>query len=157
MSTVQVPQRVEPARAPRSQPRPIERPELRVVDRRRRRPSTRRVVTMLAITVFSMMLFSTVAGHVMIQQQQQRLDRLTKESVAAQASYSQLRLQVDTMQSPARIVAEAQHLGLVQPATQHFLTPKASIAARYPGADSSTSASDNADYPQVKPFLGTSK
>ena len=155
MRTVHVP-RVAPVRAPRPQPRRDARPDLRIVDRRRRRPSRRRVVSMLAISAFTLILFMAVAGHVLILQQQQRIDRLNLRSRQEQATYNQLRLKVDDLQAPSRIVERALGLGLVQPGQVHWLTPATSLPSTASGA-SGPSVGDSGDYPQVKPFLGTNQ
>jgi len=157
MSTVHVPSTGGvPSRAPRPQPRREERPDLRIVERRRRRPSRRRIVSVLAISAFTLILFMAVAGHVMILQQQQRIDRLNQQSRQEQATYNRLRLQVDDLQAPSRIVEQALHLGLVQPGQVHWLTPTSSLPSNTAGSTGPTDG-DSGDYPQVKPFLGTNQ
>jgi cell division protein FtsL len=86
-------------------------------------------------------LFGLVGLHVMLAQNQFRLDRLDGRADAEQARYERLRLQVDRLESPQRIVATAQQrLGMVTPGSVTYLTP----AAPLPGSLSSTTAGSSA-------------
>jgi cell division protein FtsL len=68
-------------------------------------------------------LLGVVAINVMIAQDQLRLDRLDVQRNAALAQSGQLQLQVAQLQSPARIVAQAeQRLGMVVPSKLTFLS-----------------------------------
>jgi hypothetical protein len=53
-------------------------------------------------------VFALVGLHVMLAQNQFRLDRLNTQAAAEQAQYEQSRLKVDQLSSPALIVSEAQ-------------------------------------------------
>jgi cell division protein FtsL len=116
---------------PRVAPRPPESPRhLRLVGveelaarRRRRRVRLGGIV----LTVFVIgLLFAAVAMHVVLAQNQFRLDRLTGQGAAEQARYQQLRLQVDQLESPARIIGIAQgRLGMVMPSGVTYLAPAA--------------------------------
>jgi cell division protein FtsL len=82
-------------------------------------------------------LFGLVGLHVMLAQNQFRLDRLNSQADAEQARYERLRLQVDQLESPQRIVATAeQKLAMMTPASVTYLTPSAPL----PASASSTTA-----------------
>jgi hypothetical protein len=100
----------------------------------------------------------------MLAQNQFRLDRLNGRADAEQAQYERLRLQVDQLESPQRIVATAQQkLGMVTPNSVTYLTPSAPLPASTspattPGSSAAGSAGVPAavsppDWPIVKPHL----
>jgi cell division protein FtsL len=94
-------------------------------ERRRRR--FRLVVTAVS-AVMIMSVFGLVGMHVMLAQNQFRLDRLGTRAAAEQTSYERLRLQVDQLESPQRIVDTAKNkLGMVQPGPVTYLTPSAPV------------------------------
>ena len=125
-------------------PAPLRRPDdhrprhLRVVDNRKAAAQVRRrwvrvggaVVGALVVAL----LFVSVGMHAVLAQNQFRLDRLNARSAAQQAQYHQLRLQVDQLESPQRIIEAARsRLGMVQPASVSYLTPAGATPAT-PGA-----------------------
>ncbi len=112
--------------APAPDPRPGRAP-LRILptehlERRARRRRARLTLTVAASLVAGSLL-GVVAINVMIAQDQLRLDRLDVQRNAALAHRSQLQLQLAQLQSPARIVAQAeQRLGMVVPSTLTYLS-----------------------------------
>jgi cell division protein FtsL len=68
-------------------------------------------------------LFGVVAFHVLLTQGQLQLQHLQDRDAAVLARNQQLRLQVAELESPTRIVAAAQQLGMVPPATVTYLSP----------------------------------
>ena len=85
-----------------------------------------RFAAIFTVLLVSAGLFATVAFHVVLTQNQFRLDGLTDRATAEQARYQRLRLQVAELESPSRIVAAAQDkLGMVQPPAVAYLAPQA--------------------------------
>ena len=130
--------------APGIPARPDRPDHLRVVRRDELTPRQRRRRTrfaMIATGLFVVaVLFGLVGLHVMLAQNQFRLDRLNGQGDAEQARYERLRLQVDQLESPQRIVATAeQKLGMVTPSSVTYLTPSAPLAT---ASSSSTTGSD---------------
>jgi cell division protein FtsL len=115
------------------------RPPLRVVQpgerqRRRRaeeaqaqakaRPRHTRLLVACTVLVVGAALFGLVAAHVMLTQNQFRLQKLERLAADEQARYERLRAHVAELESPARIAAAAQErLGMVPPASVKYLTP----------------------------------
>lgn len=121
----------EPVRRPG--PRPAERPatapnprHLRVVApaervRRRLTPATGVLLTALLFIT----LFAIAIAHALLVQGQIRLDGLDSKLTVEQARYQRLRTEVAEMESPARVVAAAQGLGMVSPQDLVYLQPEA--------------------------------
>jgi cell division protein FtsL len=152
----------QPRRAPATRER---RPQLRVVEEPARRSLSLGVITVLVVGGVFALLFGLVVFHTMLLQNQQRLDRITKQVSEEQARYQSSRLKVAQLESPQRIIDEATHrLGMVPPDGTTYLTPAADAVAGDPaGANQvdSTGASDTAApadgasaWPEVKPYLG---
>jgi cell division protein FtsL len=142
---------------------------LRLVrEQARSRVRRRRAVAGLAAFGFitCVLLFSVVAAHVNITQNQFRLERLQAQAIEEQADYERLRLQVAELESPGRIVKTAQdRLGMVQPAEVIYLSPDPtpSFAAPPASADqderqsragSVAATNPAAGWQVVKPHLG---
>jgi cell division protein FtsL len=72
-------------------------------------------------------LFGVVAFHVVLTQGQLDLQRLQSKAASGRATEASLRLQVAQLESPERVVADAQHLGLAPPATVRYLTPGTTV------------------------------
>jgi cell division protein FtsL len=71
-----------------------------------------------------MLLFASVAMHVVLAQNQLRLSQIDSQAALAQARFGQLRLQVDQLSAPARIVGTAEgRLGMVAPGSVTYLKP----------------------------------
>ena len=81
-------------------------------------------------TLFALML-GLVAFQARIAQDQLRLDRVESELREAEARFAQLRLEVARLESPDRIVAEAERLGMQRPGPDEitYLAPPAGVAA----------------------------
>lgn len=128
-----------PSRRPERAPRPAAAPErrapLKVVrpeDRKAARNASRRARVLAAVTVLIVAagLFGVVALHVILTQNQFRLDHLRQQATAEQSKYERLRLNVAELESPQRIVDTAQQrLGMVTPPEVRYLTPPAGTAA----------------------------
>ena len=125
------PVRSAPAR-PRPRPAPPikrapARPDLRVVrDEEIREAARARFVRQLVVAatiVGALCLFGVVVFHVLLTQNQFRLDKLQEQSLERQAEYDRLRLQVAELESPDRIIAAAQALGMVSPPKVTYLAP----------------------------------
>ena len=157
------PTRSAPAR-PRPRPAPPvkrapARPELRVVrDEELREAERARLVRQLVVAaavVGALCLFGVVVFHVLLTQNQFRLDKLQEQSIERQAEYDRLRLQVAELESPDRIIAAAQTLGMVSPPKVTYLAP----TIEEPGdADTQALTADQASggessWSTVKPHL----
>jgi cell division protein FtsL len=114
------------------QDREAERRHLRLVENQaRRRAGRRRLLVMLGIASVAVVCLALVALHVLIAENQFRLDNLQQQAAAEQASYEKLRLQVAQLEAPARIVSQAEgRLGMVQPASVTYLPATASTTTK---------------------------
>jgi cell division protein FtsL len=116
-----------PTRALRPEPTPEERRHLRVVPPNyvsaRTRRNRARLLVVLAGAAIAAALFGVVAFHVVLTQNQLNLQHLSAEADAASVKQQQLRLQVAELESPERVVDDAQKLGMVPPATVRYLSP----------------------------------
>jgi cell division protein FtsL len=151
--------RPTPARAPEANPR-----HLRVVApaervRRRLTPATGVLLTGLLFAT----LFLVAIAHTVLVQGQIRLDDLDAQLTVEQARYQALRTEVAEMESPARVVAAAQELGMVAPQDLVYLQPDAPHPAGDPadapdsagtGGDDPVSGADNT-WAVMKPLLET--
>lgn len=137
----------------------------------------RRLVLGAALAAATVMCFALVALHVLIAENQFTLDRLQQQAAGEQANYERLRLQVASLEAPARIVSLAEgRLGMVQPASVTYLpavagasstSARGTAAAGNPGTRTSNSAprsgpigsstvpapAGDANWPGVKPYL----
>ncbi len=147
------PRRQSPAAAPAR--------HLRVVghEQEAKEASQRRLVrrtAAVAAVVAALSVFGVVVFHVVLTQNQFRLDRLRVQSSVRQAEYDRLRLQVAQLESPDRVVAEAQQrLGMVTPPRVTYLTPSVdepSANVEAPAAAAQPSAI-GAAWSTVKPHL----
>ncbi len=109
--------------APSRQDREEQQRHLRLVQNQaRRRAGRRRLLVVLGIATVAVVGLALVALHVLIAENQFRLDVLQQKASTEQASYEKLRLQVAQLEAPARIVSQAEgRLGMVQPATVTYL------------------------------------
>ncbi|HTT89323.1 MAG TPA: hypothetical protein VMF65_07180 [Acidimicrobiales bacterium] len=114
------------------QDREAQRRHLRVVENQaRRRAGRRRLLVVLGIASAAAVCLALVALHVLIAENQFRLDNLQQQAAADQASYERLRLQVAQLEAPARIVSQAEgKLGMVQPASVTYLPATPSAATK---------------------------
>jgi len=116
-----------PGRVLRPEPAPAERRHLRVVPPNyvsaRTRQRRARLLVVLAGAAIAAALFGVVAFHVVLTQNQLDLQHLRTEADAASVKQQQLRLQAAQLESPERVVDDAQKLGMVPPATVRYLSP----------------------------------
>ncbi|HWW53368.1 MAG TPA: hypothetical protein VNY84_06350 [Acidimicrobiales bacterium] len=136
---------------------PRVRPPLRVVPEGYRTPQARRrrarIVTVISVVAACGLLFGLAGIHVLLTEGQFRLQRLQTQANDAEAQYVRLRLQVAQLESPQRIVADAQErLGMVAPSALTYLTPPtapATVSTPQTGAASPAAASARAraDHP----------
>lgn len=121
---------------------------LRVVDAPRHR-GRRRLWMSLAFVGIFVVLFGTVTFHVHLVTGQQHIDELNRSADAAQERYDRLRVEVDRLSAPDRVVAKARGLGMVQADDPTWL----------PSPPSATSDGESAtspvlrDYLDVRPYL----
>jgi cell division protein FtsL len=119
---------------PALKPRPPEVPrhlrlvgveELAAIRRRRRF----RIGGMVVAAFVILLLFAAVGMHVLLAQNQFRLDQLNTAANAQQAQYQQLQLQVDQLSSPQRILSIAEgKLGMVEPKSVTYLDPSSATS-----------------------------
>ena len=160
---------------------------LRLVDREaRRRTNRRHTIVSAAIAGIAVVCLALVALHVLIAENQFRLDRLEQQASTQQERYEKLRLQVAQLEAPARIVSVAEGtLGMRQPGSVTYLpatsaptatgtgsasglpataptTARPGVGAerRAPGDAASgstvTAPEGDADWPMIKPYLSGS-
>lgn len=154
-----------PARPDRPARRPAAptRPPLEVVGPRQpRRPvrSRRQLVVMFAGVFAALCVFGVVVAHVGLAQGQFQLEQLRESSAQKQAEYDRLRLQVAQLESPERIVADAQQrLGMVTPPHVSYLAPSADeppaapAPSRDPSLASDATTGSRSGWSTVKPHL----
>jgi cell division protein FtsL len=132
VDTMTAPTVVDSRRAhPAARPVPVKAPSkapLKVVPDGYRPPRHRRrrarLLTATCVVLACGLLFALVGIHVLLTQGQFRLGRLQTQADDAQAQYVRLRLQVAELESPQRIVADAQErLGMISPSALTYLTP----------------------------------
>jgi cell division protein FtsL len=147
--------RVQPGRRPPN-PRPVSRPALKVVPpntltRRGRQRRARRFGAALSV-ILVVAIFGVVAAHVALTQRQFQLEQLEREAAAAEAQYERLRLEVAQLESPDRVVAAAQALGMVPPASVTYLA-----STRATPADGGERPAPSGEWATVKSHLAASK
>ena len=111
-----------PVRAPRPTPRSLPatrstehvRPDLRIVGPPRRRARTGLVVAAATIVVFGA-LFAGAVAHSLLVSAQVNLDEVQADTRRQEQLLEEEQLTLAELQSPARITAEAERLGLVPP------------------------------------------
>jgi cell division protein FtsL len=114
-------------------------PDLQVVPPAQPDAARRRRLVRLGLVVFGTFVVAVVFGlvglHVVLAQNQFRLDRLNVQAADQEATYQRLRLQVDQLEAPQRIVATAEgKLGMVPPAGVTYLTPSGPVTLPGSGA-----------------------
>jgi cell division protein FtsL len=108
-------------------------------------------------------LFGVAVSHALLIEGQLELDRLDQQVAEEQARYERLRLEVAELESPERILADAQELGMVAPEEVTWLTPDQPASDGTGGDGGSESAagesaageSPGTSWVDVKPYLGT--
>lgn len=147
--------RAAPATAPEA------RPQLRVLrsGERDAEADQRRLVRQLAVVatvVAALCLFGVVVFHVVMTQNQFRLDALRTDASDRQAEYDRLRLEVSQLESPDRVVADAQtRLGMITPPKVTYLTPSVDAPGSEPSATATpgSGAVESLGWAAVKPLL----
>jgi cell division protein FtsL len=137
-----------------------ERAPLVVVPRYVRRRRAGVAVALGLFAVFALML-GLVAFQAKIAQDQLNLDHADRDLQQAEATYSQLRLQVASLEAPDRVIAEAKKLGLVRPAPTDmtYLTAPPAIvgevlaAGGIPQDPGPSGTADAQDWSAMKPLL----
>lgn len=147
MSVVTAPR---PVRAPQQdRPGPSEeRRHLRVVAKPRLRHSRRLLATAALVVMFAVLL-GTVAFHVRLVKGQQHIDQLNRQAQQAQDTYNGLRVEVDRLSAPERIIANARKLGMVPADNPVWLAPSSGVGKDTVGANDPSVR----DYLDVKPYL----
>jgi len=109
------------------------RPPLKVVPRGPRtgwsRRARRRMVVVGAALFSLAVVFGLVLVHVRLTTNEMRLTSLQSQLSQAQEQNLRLRLDVAKLESPARIVATAQQLGMVSPPSITYLTAVSAVSA----------------------------
>ncbi|HVF32172.1 MAG TPA: cell division protein FtsL [Acidimicrobiales bacterium] len=159
------PRRPAPAPSPSSapsRPAPV-RPPLRVVapeaperDREAERRRLVRLLVLVGAVGLALCIFGIVVSHVVLTQNQFRLDALQDQALERQAEYDRLRLEVAQLESPDRIVADAQQrLGMVAAPKITYLTPTVEDTPGDPSraARDAEDAAAGTNWSVVKPHL----
>lgn len=147
-----VPRRDEVAPKPRPHLRVVPPNTLSATGRRRR---TRRL-TVVGSTILIAALFGVVFAHVLLTQRQFRLDHLEQRATAEQAKYERLRLEVAQLEAPERVVAAAQQLGMVPPATVTYLSSTRPTPTATSGGQADISTPEG-DWATVKSHLAQAR
>jgi cell division protein FtsL len=125
----------EPARPEPEQTRR----HLRLVEREaRRRTNRRHAIVSVAIAGIAVVCLGLVALHVLIAENQFRLDQMQQQAAVQQERYEKLQLQVAQLEAPARIVSVAEGpLGMRLPGSVTYLpaTSASAAAGRATGPD----------------------
>jgi cell division protein FtsL len=110
-------------------------------------------------------LFGVAVSHALLIEGQLELDRLDQQVATEQARYERLRLEVAELESPERILNDAQELGMVPPEDVTWLTPDqpagdgsgtgAAATGTGGGDESAAGESPGTSWVDVKPYLGT--
>jgi len=121
-------------------------------------PRIRRAVVVVAILFAVVLLFGVAASHVVLAQNQSRLDALDKRARAAQATYAKLRYEVAELESPERVIAEAQRrFGMVAPVDVTYVNappaPATAVAATTAAGGDDASEASVGDWRRVKAEL----
>lgn len=156
-ATAQPSARVAAAAAPATQPAPSrgpeQRPPLRVVQPHERQPRRRdaadakkrtRLIAVSGVFLAAVLLFGLVTAHVLLTQNQFRLQKVQRQAAEEQARYERLRAEVAELESPERVVAAAQErLGMVAPNSVKYLTPAGAVKAAPPAADAKSAGEED--------------
>ncbi len=84
----------------------------------------RRLLITVCTTLTVVLAFGVAVSHVLVAQNQARLDDLNRRLDAEQTRYEKLRFQLAELESPERVVAAAHtRLGMVEPTQVKFVPP----------------------------------
>ncbi|CAN5678708.1 hypothetical protein BH24ACT2_BH24ACT2_12380 [soil metagenome] len=147
-----LPERLRPA-APRPRLRLVDNRRLELAARRRRARRLGSVAAVLAVAT----LMALAGTHAMLVSNQVRLDALELEAAEAQAHHQALRLEVATLEDPARVVSVAtERLGMVPPEVITYLQPVIPDHEQPPPVPAAPEIASGAlPWGAVKPFLGS--
>lgn len=148
MSLVDTPRPLRGPRRDRSTPGERER-HLRIVEEPRGR-GRRWLVGSLVVALVVGLLFGGVALHVELITGQQHIAELEEQAEAVQHTYDRLRVEVDSLSTPRRIVSQARSLGMVDATERTWLAPGEGAPSVEPGDQSTVLR----DYLDIKPYLG---
>lgn len=104
----------------------------------------------LGVSVVGAVLLAAVVFQVSLVTGQQHIGELEKQAQVAQQTYDRLRVEVDELSAPRRIVTRARSLGMVEVGERTWLAPVGPGVGHDANADPTTMR----DYLDVKPFLG---
>lgn len=164
MATARVPKTAPTRTGRETQPLPSEEQRtrhLRVVRPQARRLALRlspRTGVVLTVSLFGA-LFGVAVSHAMLIESQMDLEQLDERAAAEQARYERLQLDVAELESPDRIVEEAQdRLGMVPADDIVWLTPDQPAPGSGAGGEGAGADEDSPDSPgtswaDVKPYL----
>lgn len=153
MARVPIAAAASSAPAPRRAPVRVRNPRhLTLVDAVARRRARRvRIAVWGFGFVTALCVFVAVAFHVALAQSQFRLDRLSRDTAAAQLRYEEARLQVSQLAAPGRIKARAAALGMEDGGTPTTVVGLPGVED--PSQQSDTSGAPGGDWEKVKPHL----
>jgi cell division protein FtsL len=84
----------------------------------------RRLLVTVCTTLTVLLAFGVAVSHVLVAQNQDRLDKLNRRLDAEQTRYEKLRYQLAELESPERVVAAAHNrLGMVEPPQVKYVAP----------------------------------
>ncbi|HUE60377.1 MAG TPA: hypothetical protein VMO88_12400 [Acidimicrobiales bacterium] len=131
--------------------------KLTAAERRRRA----RILLAGGMSLLVAVVFGLVYMHVVLAQRQFAIDRINARVQSEQAQYQNLRLQVAQLGSPQNIIATAEgQLGMTQPASVTYLTPKQTLGGSSTPASQATASAQapagDADWPLIKSQLAGS-
>jgi cell division protein FtsL len=102
-------------------------------------------------------LLLVAVAHTLLVQGQIRLDDLDAQLRVEQARYQELRKEVAEMESPTRVVAAAEDLGMVMPEDLVYLQPPAATGPYGPepaaAADGDAATAPQSTWSTMKPLL----
>ncbi len=110
----------------------------------------RRVLWTLLVSIVCLVLFGGVVFHVHLITGSQRIGDLEERAQQAQHTYDRLRVEVDGLSAPRRIVSRARSLGMVEAGERTWLAP----GEGSPRIDPDTGTLPLRDYLDIKPYLG---
>ncbi len=137
---------------------PIPPAPLRVVEPGERTAAAKRrrarFLAVATVVIFACMVFGLVFVHVVLAQNQLRLDRLNTRAAADEVTYERLRLQVAQLESPARIVKEATDRGMVTPpGVTYLMPPTPQVSSTTASSGTAGNPATSSDWTEVKPEL----
>lgn len=113
-------------------------------------PARRGVVVRFAAAALAVAgLFAVVVSHVVIDEKQFAIDSMQQKVAAEKARQTALEYQLYQLEAPQRVIAAAQSLGMVVPASVTYLVP---VTLQSPGG---TQVGGTSSFPSSKPTSPT--